>query len=108
MTTALTSAPFEPLGTRRALEIGLIDDAFGDTVEEFHLGVRRCAEQLASSPTRLTALAEKRRSRARDEHHRPLAAYRADELGQSRECFFGPDASYHEARHRFVYKLGSR
>jgi putative two-component system hydrogenase maturation factor HypX/HoxX len=107
MTSALTSAPFEPLGARRAVDIGLIDDAFGGTPEEFHVGVRRYAEQLASSPARVTALAEKRRSRARDEQRRPLAAYRADELAQSRECFFGVDPSYHEARHRFVYKLGS-
>ena len=107
MATALTSAPFEPLGARRAVDIGLIDDAFGGTVEQFHVGVRRYAEQLASSPARVTELAEKRRSRARDEQRRPLAAYRADELTQSRECFFGADPSYHEARRRFVYKLGS-
>jgi putative two-component system hydrogenase maturation factor HypX/HoxX len=108
MTTALTSAPFEPLGTRRALEIGLIDDAFDDTVEEFHAGVRRYAEHLASSPAKATVLAEKRHSRTRDEQHRPLAAYRAHELAQSRECFFGDNPSYHEARHRFVYKLRGR
>ena len=107
MTTALTSAPFEPLGARRAVEIGLLDDAFGGTAEEFQVGVRRYAEQLASSPARVTALAEKRRSRARDEQRRPLAAYRADELAHSRACFFGADRSYHEARRRFVHKLGS-
>ena len=107
MTGVLTSAPFEPLGARRAAEIGLIDDAFGDTAEQFQTGVRRYAEQLASSPTRLAALAEKRHSRARDEQRRPLAAYRADELARSRECFFGTDLSYHEARRRFVYKLGA-
>jgi putative two-component system hydrogenase maturation factor HypX/HoxX len=107
MTTALTSAPFEPLGARRAVDIGLIDDAFGDTAEEFRRGVRSYAEQLASSSARLTELAQKRRSRARDEQRRPLAAYRDHELAQSRESFFGPDPTYHEARRRFVYKLGS-
>jgi putative two-component system hydrogenase maturation factor HypX/HoxX len=105
MTATLTSAPFEPLGASRAAEIGLIDDAFGDTADQFHAGVRRRAEQLASSPTRLAELAEKRRVRARDEQRKPLAAYRADELARSRECFFGTDPSYHEARRRFVYKL---
>jgi putative two-component system hydrogenase maturation factor HypX/HoxX len=105
MTAELTSAPFEPLGARRATEIGLIDAAFGETAEEFRVGVRRYAEQLASSPTRLAELAEKRRLRARDEQRRPLAAYRADELARSYECFFGADRSYHEARRRFVYKL---
>jgi putative two-component system hydrogenase maturation factor HypX/HoxX len=105
MTATLTSAPFEPLGASRAAEIGLIDDAFGDTADQFHAGVRRRAEQLASSPTRLAELAEKRRGRARDEQRKPLAAYRADELARSRSCFFGTDPSYHEARRRFVYKL---
>ena len=103
-TTALTSAPFEPLGTSRAVDIGLIDDAFGATAEEFRAGVRRYAERLASSPAGVTELAEKRRSRARDELRRPLAAYRADELARSHACFFGADRSYHEARRRFVYK----
>jgi len=105
MTAALTSAPFEPLGARRAVEIGLIDDTFGDTAGQFRTGVRRYAEGLASSSTRLAALAAKRHARARDEQRRPLAAYRADELARSRACFFGTDRSYHEARRRFVYKL---
>jgi putative two-component system hydrogenase maturation factor HypX/HoxX len=105
MTAVLTSAPFEPIGARRATEIGLIDAAFGDSAEEFRVGVRRYAEQLAASPTRLARLAEKRRLRARDEQRRALAAYRADELALSHECFFGTDPSYHEARRRFVYKL---
>ena len=105
MTAELTSAPFEPLGARRAVEIGLLDDAFGETAEEFRAGVRRYAEHLARDAA--AQLADKRRSRARDEQRRPLAAYRADELARSHECFFGADRSYHEARRRFVHKLGS-
>jgi putative two-component system hydrogenase maturation factor HypX/HoxX len=107
MTAELTSAPFEPLGARRAAEIGLIDDAFGDTAEQFQVGVRRYAEQLASSPIRPARLAEKRRLRTLDEQRRPLAAYRAHELARSRQSFFGTDPGYHEARRRFVYKLGA-
>jgi putative two-component system hydrogenase maturation factor HypX/HoxX len=107
MTAVLTSAPFEPLGACRAAQIGLIDDAFGETAEQFQIGVRRYAEQLASSPVRLARLAEKRRSRARDEIRRPLAAYRAHELARSHESFFGTDPSYHQARQRFVHKLGA-
>jgi putative two-component system protein, hydrogenase maturation factor HypX/HoxX len=106
MTAALTSAPFDPIGARRAAEIGLIDDAFGDTAAEFQVGVRRFAEHLASSPARLGELADKRRSRAGDEERKSLATYRAAELERSHECFFGDDAAYHEARRRFVYKLG--
>jgi len=105
MTAMLTSAPFEPLGATRAAEIGLIDDAFGATSDQFRAGVRRRAEQLASSPARHAELIEKRRTRARDEERKPLAAHRADELARSRECFFGTDRSYHRARHGFVYKI---
>ena len=47
------------------------------------------------------------RARARDEQRKPLAAYRAEELARSHECFFGADRSYHEARRRFVHKLGA-
>jgi len=49
-TARLTSAPFEPLGTRRAVEVGLLDAAFGATAAEFQAGVRRFAEQLADDP----------------------------------------------------------
>ena len=31
----------------------------------------------------------------------------AEELARSHESFFGDDPSYHEARHRFVHKLGA-
>jgi putative two-component system protein, hydrogenase maturation factor HypX/HoxX len=102
-TRQLTSAPFEPLGARRAVEIGLLEDAFGETAEEFGAGVRRYAEILARDSG--AQLAHKRRARARDQARKPLAAYRAEELSRSHECFFGADGSYHEARRRFVYKL---
>jgi putative two-component system hydrogenase maturation factor HypX/HoxX len=106
MTARLTSAPFEPVGAERAAELGLLDAAFGATAAEFGAGVRRYAERLAHdartpAPARL---AEKRRRRALEERHKPLSAYRREELARSHECFFGADPSYHEARHRFVYK----
>lgn len=51
-------------------------------------------------------LKDKRRRRALDERAKPLQAYRDEELARCYECFFGPDHTYHEARRRFVYKLG--
>jgi putative two-component system hydrogenase maturation factor HypX/HoxX len=107
MTARLTSAPFEAVGTRRALEIGLLDDAFGDTVDSFRAQVRGIAERLARSPGVPHLVDEKRRARRRDELHKPLSAYRTEELARSHDCFFGEDRSYHEARHRFVHKLGA-
>jgi len=107
ITATLTSAPFEPIGTREAVDIGLLDAAFGSTAEEFRAGVRGYAERLARDTALPARVAEKRRVRTRDEQRRPLASYRAEELLHSHACFFGPDRSYHEARHRFVHKLGA-
>lgn len=107
LTAELTSAPFEPIGTRRAVEIGLLDDAFGEDVPRFRGQVRALARDLASAPYLPTLLEAKRRARRRDEQIKPLSTYRTEELAKSHECFFGPDRSYHEARHRFVHKLGA-
>jgi putative two-component system protein, hydrogenase maturation factor HypX/HoxX len=104
MAARLTGPPFSPLGTRRAVEIGLLDAAFGSTVASFRAQTRALAEELALAPDMDRRLLEKRRRRARDERRKPLALYRAEEMTRSRRCFFGADRSYHEARRRFVYK----
>jgi len=105
--TAELTQSFKPVGTRRATEIGLLDSAFGDSVSSFDAQVRGLAERLARHPDRAHWLEEKRRRRARDEQIKPLSVYRTEELARSHECFFGADRSYHEARRRFVYKLGA-
>jgi putative two-component system protein, hydrogenase maturation factor HypX/HoxX len=107
MTTELTSAPFRAVGTREAVEIGLLDAAFGDTAESFRAQMRGLAERLARDPGLEGWLEAKRVQRARDEARKPLESYREAELARSHECFFGADRSYHEARSRFVYKLGA-
>jgi putative two-component system hydrogenase maturation factor HypX/HoxX len=106
-TERLTSAPFEAIGTREAVEIGLLDAAFGTTAHAFRTRVRRDAERLARDAGLAHRLDDKRQARARDEAIKPLRAYRVEELSRSHECFFGPDPSYHEARRRFVHKLGA-
>jgi putative two-component system hydrogenase maturation factor HypX/HoxX len=107
MTARLTGPPFEPVGTRRAVEIGLLDAAIGVTLDGFHCRVRALAEHLARTPDVSHWLEGKRRRRARDEEIKPLNAYRKEELARSYRCFFGEDRSYHEARRRFVHKLGA-
>jgi putative two-component system hydrogenase maturation factor HypX/HoxX len=107
LTRELTSAPFRAIGTRRAVEIGLIDEAFGDDVTSFAAQVRGLAERLAGHDEHARWLEEKRRRRAADEAVKPLSVYRTEELARSHECFFGDDRSYHEARSRFVYKTGA-
>ena len=104
---AQLTATFTAVGTRRAVEIGLLDSAFGDSAASFRSQVQGLAERLARHPELGHWLAEKRRAPARDEQVKPLSAYRSEELARSHECFFGADRSYHEARRRFVYKLGA-
>jgi putative two-component system protein, hydrogenase maturation factor HypX/HoxX len=107
LTARLTGPPFTSVGTRRAVEIGLLDAAFGATLDSFRSQVRGLAERLARNPDLGRWLEGKRRRRVRDEEIKPLNAYRKEELARSYRCFFGEDRSYHEARHRFVYKLGA-
>jgi putative two-component system protein, hydrogenase maturation factor HypX/HoxX len=106
MTAELTGT-FNAVGTRRAVEIGLLDAAFGDTLESFRAQVRGLAARLARHPDLGHWLQDKRLRRARDEQIKPLSRYRSEELARSHECFFGADRAYHEARRRFVHKLGA-
>jgi putative two-component system hydrogenase maturation factor HypX/HoxX len=107
LTARLMGPPFTSLGTRQAVEIGLLDAAFGATLDSFRSQVRGMAERLARTPDLGQRLEDKRRRRARDEQIKPLNAYRKEELARSYRCFFGEDRSYHQARSRFVYKLGA-
>ena len=103
----LTGSPFTPLSAAKAARIGLIDSAFGLTADAFRAQLMQHAQQLAADPALGPRLELKRTRRADDERTRPLATYRKHELERCRTCFFGPDRSYHDARRRFVYKLGT-
>jgi putative two-component system hydrogenase maturation factor HypX/HoxX len=105
MATQLTGPPFTPFSTVRAVQIGLLDAAFGSTVDGFVAHVRNLAEQLARRNDLAARLEVKRRRRARDERIKPLDEYRREELAQSHHCFFGADRRYHHARRRFAYEL---
>jgi putative two-component system hydrogenase maturation factor HypX/HoxX len=106
-TARLTGAPFHPVGTSEAVRMGLLDTAFGADLAEFRAGTSRLAERIAHDGLYQARRDDKRRRRALDERAKPLQAYRDEELARCRECFFGPDPAYHEARRRFVYKLGN-
>ena len=94
----------KPIGTREAASIGLIDGAFGDTVEEFERELGRRTRALANDPHFWRRLREKHERRCAAERAKPLADYRAEELARMRANFFGPDPAYHDARRRFVFK----
>lgn len=94
----------QPLTAQRALETGFTDDCLAGDVPAFRAEVARRAAALAGAPELGARLADKREQRQRDEAHKPLAAYREEELAHMRRNFYGFDPSYHVARHHFVHK----
>jgi putative two-component system hydrogenase maturation factor HypX/HoxX len=94
-----------PLGATAAKHIGLIDDCFGESVNEFVMMIRSVAEALAADPNFETRLEAKRRQRAKDESVKPLEAYRTEELDRIKLNFYGFDPSYHVARYNFVFRV---
>jgi putative two-component system protein, hydrogenase maturation factor HypX/HoxX len=94
----------QPIGADTAFEIGLVDDVFGANADEFERQLRPRVRNLAQHRGLSALLAGKRQMRMADERIKPLASYRAEELARMADNFFGPDVSYHEARHHFVHK----
>jgi len=93
-----------PVGTREAVRIGFLDDAFGEDPDGFEAELRVRVQRLVHDPDFSSMLRNKRKNRQHDEALKPLAAYRAEELNRMRVNFFGPDPAYHDARRRFVFK----
>jgi putative two-component system hydrogenase maturation factor HypX/HoxX len=94
-----------PLVAPAAKGIGLIDDCFGGSVNEFVMMIRSVAEALATDPDFETQLEAKHRQRAKDESVKPLEAYRTEELERMKLNFYGFDPSYHVARYNFVFRV---
>jgi putative two-component system protein, hydrogenase maturation factor HypX/HoxX len=105
VTARLTSAPFRPVGSYEAVRIGLLDAVLGTDLEDFATRTARFAERVAHDGLHEARLHDKRRRRIIDERAKPLESYRREELARCRQCFFGPDPAYHQARERFVFKL---
>ncbi len=105
-TARLTGPPFRPVGTAEAIRTGLLDAAFEADLDEFWVLTARLGERIANDGLYQARLRDKRHRRALDERVKPLQAYRDEELTRCHECLFGPDRAHHEARRRFVYKLG--
>ena len=93
-----------PMGTREALQRGLIDRHYGASPSDFLARAIDESRSLARGDFE-AHLAAKRKSREADEASKPLAAYRAEELERMKLNFFGFDSSYHVARHNFVRKV---
>lgn len=93
-----------PIGTKAAKAKGFLDDAFGDSIDEFEQEVMQRATGMVQDPRIWRLLREKHERQLAGQCIKPLAAYRAEELRKMRANFFGPDPAYHEARQRFIYK----
>jgi putative two-component system hydrogenase maturation factor HypX/HoxX len=92
-----------PIGTREAVRIGFLDDAFGEDPDGFEAELRVRVQRLVHDPDFSSMLRNKRENRQHDEALKPLAAYRSEELNRMRVNFFGLDPAYPDARRRFVF-----
>ena len=93
-----------PIGTGAAKRMGFLDDAFGESVEEFEAGLKDRASRLARDAHFWQLLSEKNERRLAHERHKSLASYRDEELAKMWVNFFGTDRAYHRARQAFVFK----
>jgi putative two-component system hydrogenase maturation factor HypX/HoxX len=94
-----------PLSAAHAAALGLVDACFGASPADFGALLRARAQALADDPAFAQRRADRNARRCADEAHRPLDAYRADELDRMQRNFFGFDPSYHVARDHFVRKV---
>jgi len=96
-----------PVTATAAADMGLVDAVFGGGPQEFRNQVLERASALSADADIPALLLAKRRRRERDEAHKPLAAYRAEELERMRRNFYGFDPSYHIARSNFVRRVAA-
>lgn len=94
-----------PMGTPEAERLGLIDQRFDSSPEDFVEQCIRTATTLIQQPDFPQKLEKKQQQRQNDEATRPLSSYREQELEQMRMNFYGFDPSYHIARYNFVHKV---
>lgn len=95
-----------PMGVDEARTLGLVDDGFGSTPADFLAEALHRAHVLAEDPELSMRLEAKAARHQADQAHKPLSAYRAEELEQMKLNFYGFDPSYHVARSNFVRKVG--
>ncbi|MEU3825095.1 hydrogenase maturation protein [Streptomyces sp. NPDC029080] len=93
-----------PVSSATAHRIGLVDRLVPAAPQDFAAEVGRLATDLAATAGLDRLLAEKAAARTADEHERPLARYREDELARMHAVFFDPEAPYHALRAAFVRK----
>ena len=91
-----------PMTAAESVQAGLYDACLPSA--DFDDAVTQRAQHLATAQQSSALLSQKSAMRCTDEAHKPLAAYRMEELEEMKRNFFGFDASYHVARHHFVQR----
>ncbi len=94
-----------PWGTDVAKEIGLVDDVFGEDIEEFNVLLKQSVEAVIKLPYFEKLLKAKVFQRRKDERIKPLAQYREEELKQMKDNFYNDNWGYSKKRFQFVHKI---
>ena len=94
-----------PMGAVEAQRLGIVDRVIAGDRESFTAEVAHSAGALANSCTLAQTIRSKDERRLADEAHKPLSAYRSEELQHMRRNFYGFDPSYHVARYNFATKV---
>ena len=94
-----------PIAARRAMAMGLVDEIFGAAPADFLAEAQARAAAWAARSDLAAWLQAKQARRLQDEAHKPLQAYRDEELARMQRNFFGFDPSYHIARSNFVRRV---
>ena len=93
-----------PIGAAQAVELGLADRMLPGTRLAFERSVLEYAESLAAGDDYGRLLAIKREAREADEQHKPLGAYRVEELAEMSRDMFDDRNGFRQARQAFVHK----
>ncbi|GAB6065310.1 hydrogenase maturation protein [Aquifex pyrophilus] len=93
-----------PISSRKAKEIGLIDDVFGKTPKEFRKLLKGKLEKFINSREYYEFIERKKRERTSPKWEEEIRKAREHELEKMKLNFYGFDTSYHIARYYFVHR----
>lgn len=94
-----------PWGVVVAKEIGLIDDYYGHTNEDFLNFVKEQARNIIELSYFDKLLKAKQAKRRKDEMNKPLENYREEELLKMKANFYDNNMDYDNKRHCFIHKI---
>ena len=94
-----------PWGISVAKDIGLIDDFYGGTNQEFTNFVKEQAEYIRNLTYFEKLIKAKQFQRRKDEMNKALENYRKEELDKMKANFYENDMNYNEKRYNFVHKI---